>query len=121
MEQNITKYQAFIETARQGSFTRAARRLAYSQSGVSRMVNDLEQEWGIRLLERGKHGARLTPDGQRILPRIEQICSDQRLLQAEVDNITGMLTGSIRIGTFSSVATHWLPRAIKRFRDDYPA
>lgn len=120
MEQNIAKYQAFIETARQGSFTRAARRLAYSQSGVSRMVNDLEQEWGIRLLERGKHGARLTPDGQRILPRIEQICSDQRLLQAEVDNITGMLTGSIRIGTFSSVATHWLPRAIKRFRDDYP-
>ena len=60
MESSIQKYQALVETVRQGSFTAAAERLGYSQSGVSRMVGDLERGWGVTLLERGRGGVRLT-------------------------------------------------------------
>lgn len=44
METNIQKMQALLETVRTGSFTRAAESLSYSQSGVSRMVADLETD-----------------------------------------------------------------------------
>ena len=56
MDMNIQKYMAFVETVESGSFTRAAQKLDYSQSGISRMIHDLETEWGISLLERGHSG-----------------------------------------------------------------
>ncbi len=52
MDMNILKYMAFIKTVEYGSFTKAADILNYSQSGVSRMINDLEKEWSVTLLER---------------------------------------------------------------------
>ena len=47
MDMNIQKYIAFVKTVELGSFTKAAKVLNYSQSGISRMINDLEQEWGF--------------------------------------------------------------------------
>ena len=44
---NIQKYMAFVKTVEYGSFTRAAEILNYSQSGISRMINDLEKEWKV--------------------------------------------------------------------------
>ena len=44
MEMNILKYMAFLKTVETGSFTKAAELLNYSQSGVSRMISDLERE-----------------------------------------------------------------------------
>lgn len=56
METNIQKMQVLLETVRAGSFTRAAERLSYSQSGVSRMVADLEADWGFKVLDRSPRG-----------------------------------------------------------------
>ena len=41
MDRNLQKYMAFVKTAAYGSFTQAARKLNYSQSGISRMIGDL--------------------------------------------------------------------------------
>lgn len=120
MDMNILKYQAFIKTVEYGSFTKAAEVLKYSQSGISRMINDLEQEWGIILLERNRSGVRLTSDGIKVLPYAKKLCADYEKLQIYVDDIKGVQAGIIRIGTFSSVATHWLPNIIKAFQKDYP-
>ena len=49
MDMNILKYMAFLKAVEYGSFTRAAEALNYSQSGVSRMIHDLEKEWNITL------------------------------------------------------------------------
>ncbi len=117
---NIQKYQAFVKTVEYGSFTKAAEKLNYSQSGISRMINDLEQEWKVTLLERGKAGIKLTSDGTKLLPYAKNICNDFEKLQMQVDEINGLQSGLIRIGTFSSVATHWLPNIIKEFQKDYP-
>jgi len=120
MDMNIQKYLAFVKTVEYGSFTKAAERLNYSQSGISRMINDLEKEWKISLLERSRSGVRLTSDGLKLLPYAKSVCEEYGKLQAQVDEINGLQSGIIRIGTFSSVATHWLPNIIKRFQTDYP-
>jgi DNA-binding transcriptional LysR family regulator len=62
MEWNIIKYLAFVITVEYGSFTKAGEILNYSQSAISRMINDLENEWNITLLERSKAGVKLTSD-----------------------------------------------------------
>lgn len=120
MEMNLLKYMAFIKTVEYGSFTKAAELLNYSQSGISRMINDLEKEWGITLLERNRTGVKLTSDGMNLLPYVKSLCEEYQKLQMKVDDLHGVQTGMIRIGTFSSVATHWLPNIIKAFQKDYP-
>ncbi len=120
MDTNIQKYKALLKTLELGSFTKAADILSYSQSGVSRMIQDLETEWKVTLLERNKKGLTLTADGQSILPYVKHVCDAYDNLQMQVNAIHGLESGLIRIGTFSSVATHWLPNMIKAFQKDYP-
>ena len=120
VDATIQKYQALVETVRAGSISAAARRLSYSQSGVSRMIADLERDWGISLLERGRKGVRLTADGQQVMPFVEAVCEDQRRLRERVAEVVGAQTGLIVIGTFSSVATHLIPPAIERFTREHP-
>ncbi len=120
MDMNIAKHIAFVKTAEYGSFTKAAEILNYSQSGVSRMIADLEKEWKVTLLERSKTGVRLTSDGMKLLPFAKSVCAEYEKLQMQVDELNGLQSGLIRIGTFSSVATHWLPNIIKAFQQDYP-
>jgi DNA-binding transcriptional LysR family regulator len=120
MDINLQKYLSFIKVVEYGSFTKAAEILNYTQSGISRMISDLEKEWGVSLLERGKGGVRLTGDGIKILPYARQLCTDFDRLRTQVDEINGLKSGFIRIGTISSVTTHWLPNIIKVFQKDYP-
>ena len=111
MELNISKYMAFVAAVEYGSFT---------QSAVSRMIGDLESEWKISLFERNKSGVKLTSDGLKVFPYAKELCDKYRNLQMQVDELNGLQSGIIRIGTFSSVATHWLPNIIKAFQKDYP-
>ncbi len=120
MDVSIQKYLAFVKTVECGSFTKAADLLSYSQSGISRMIGDLEREWRVTLLERGRSGVRLTSEGVRLLPYAKRVCAEYEKLQSEVDEINGLKSGLIRIGTFSSVATHWLPNIIREFQKEYP-
>lgn len=117
---NIQKYLAFVKTVECGSFTKAAKIMGYSQSGISRMINDLETEWNISLLERGRSGGNLTSDGLKLLPYAKSVCTEYQNLQTQINELKGLQSGLIRIGTFSSVATHWLPRIIKEFQKKYP-
>ncbi len=120
MNMNLQKYLSFVKTAEYGSFTKAAEILNYTQSGISRMIADLEKEWGITLFERSKNGVKPTSDGMKLLPYAQNLCADFDKLKMQVDELNGLQSGLIRIGTFSSVATHWLPNIIKKFQKDYP-
>ncbi len=120
MDMNIQKFLAFVKTVEYGSFTGAAEVLHYSQSGISRMIADLEQKWRVVLLERGRSGVRLTSDGTKLLPFARRVCDEYEKLQMQVDELHGLESGLIRIGIFSSVATHWMPRIIREFQKDYP-
>ena len=120
MDINLQKLEALLAAVDTGSITAAGEKLSYSQSGVSRMIGDLEREWGVNLLERDKRGVRLTSDGERLIPRVRAVCQEYARLMTEVDDLHGLRTGKIRIGTFSSIATHYLPDILRAFRRDYP-
>lgn len=117
---SVSKYEALLRTAELGSLTRAAAELGITQSGVSHMIAALETELGFRLLRRGRGGAQLTPEGERVLPAIRGIVNHTEQLKQLASSIRGLDSGTVRIGAFTSVAVHWLPGMIKEFQADYP-
>lgn len=120
MDTNIQKYRALIEAVDQGSFSRAAEVLECSQPGISRMIADLERDWCVRLVERGRGGVSLTAEGKKILPYVRRVVEEDRELHSRIDDVNGLAVGTVRIGSFTSVATHWLPHVIARFQKDFP-
>ena len=118
--EDLQRYHAFIRAVELGSLMRAADDLGFSQSSVSRMVAALEAEWDVQLLERSRAGLTLTAAGEALLPYARELVAAQAGFAAAVDAIKGAQTGTVRIGTFSSVATHWLPQVIGTFLDEHP-
>lgn len=117
---DVQKLQAFIEAVDAGSIAAAGVRMGYSTSSISRMIADLEAGCGVRLLERGKHGVTLTPDGERLLKRARRVVAECDGFFDEAASITGLERGHVRIGTISSIATHILPAAMAAFRRAHP-
>lgn len=116
----ISRYGIFCRVVEQGSFTRAAEELGYSQSAVSQNVRALEQETGVTLLSRRKDGVQLTQDGQEFYPYIQSIYQAEQALERKRQETMGLQNSLIRIGTFTSVSRNLLPPMMKHFKEKYP-
>ena len=116
----ISRYGIFCKVVEQGSFTRAAEELGYSQSAVSQNVRALEQETGVTLLSRKKDGVQLTQDGREFYPYIQSIFQSEQALERKRQETMGLQNSLIRIGTFTSVSRNLLPPMMKRFKEKYP-
>ncbi len=116
----IGKYEVFLQVAEMGNLTHAAESLGYTQSAVSRIITDLEKEWDIQLLLRGRNGAKLTTAGTEILPQIRAVCNAQHELDERISQLHGLTCGTVRVGSFPSTSIHWLPKIIKTFQEQYP-
>jgi len=117
---SINKYEVFMKVVEQGSLTKAADLLGFTQSGVSHMIKSLEIELGFALLLRGRSGIKLTANGEQMLKPIREILNWNEQLKQVVASIHGLEAGTIRIGTFTSVSVNWLPGMIKQFQKEYP-
>ena len=118
MDQN--KYRVFLKTVELGSITRAAESLGYTQSAVSRVVAELEREWGLTLLTRGRLGVELTSEGAVMVPYLRAVCNAEKELEEQVAELHGLTRGTLRVGAFASVSIQWLPTIIKEFLTLYP-
>lgn len=112
---SILKYRAFLATVENQSLTKAAEQLGYTQPGVSHMLSSLEQELGFPLLLRTKSGITPTENAMQIQYYMRQIVSAENTLQEIAHNICGLESGSLRIGSFSSTSSKWLPAIISTF------
>jgi DNA-binding transcriptional LysR family regulator len=97
----------FSEVALQGSFTKAAKLLGLSKSGVSQQITKLEQELGVQLLKRNTRGLSVTTAGEKLLKRCE-------LLKGQVDNAFLELANTEQQakGKFSVIFPHPLEKNI---------
>ncbi|MDO3650630.1 LysR family transcriptional regulator [Nocardia mangyaensis] len=86
MDLDLATVRAFVRTAEELHFGRAAAALGLSQQAVSKRVARLESTLGVRLLERDHHGVRLTADGRRFLPGArETLAAAERAITGLVD------------------------------------
>ena len=73
------KVSALLTAIDRGSLTAAAAELGYTQSGLTHMMNSLEDELGVSLLIRSKGGVRLSPTGQELLPKLKGFADAARV------------------------------------------
>lgn len=116
----LNRYIALQKIIEFGSFTKAASSLGYTQSSISQMIASLEKELSIKLLTRSRYGVRLTIEGAELYPYIERLIFQYNSLREKSNEIKGLDTGIIRVGTVSSVTCHWMPQLIKGFKKLYP-
>lgn len=116
----LSQLRALVAVAEHGNFSEAALHLELSQSAVSHAIASLEDELGVLLLSRGRHGAHPTPIGERVISHARQVLQMLEVMVKEANLEKGLHGGSVRIACFRSVATHVLPAVIARFRSHFP-
>ena len=117
---NISRYKALLTAVDMGSLSGAAQKLGYTQSGLTHMMNALEDEFGFSILQRGHYGIKLTPAGERIIPRVRQLVMCEEALDNEVELVRSFGDNVLRIGAFSSMAGTWLPSIVEKFNIEFP-
>ncbi len=111
---------AFLAVAESGSFSTAAERLFLTQPAVSKRIAQLEQQLGTRLFDRVSRRVRLTEAGEALLPRARQVLLDLEDMGRAISNLTGTVSGTLRIGTSHHIGLHRLPPVLRRFSRQYP-
>ena len=110
-----------VDVVRAGSITSAASRLNYTTSAVSQQISKLETEAGQPLLERHARGVRLTEAGAALVRRAERIETQLLAASTELDDIAGLRSGTVRLGTFPTAGSSLVPPVVKLFKSRHPA
>ncbi len=114
------KISALLLAVEKGSLTSAAAELGYTQSGLTHMMNALEQELGMNLLVRSKNGVRLSPAGEALKPKMQALLASAQALEDEAAQLRQRSSSTLRLGAYSSVASRWLPAILAFFRNADP-
>lgn len=118
---SLKQLRYFDALARLGHFGRAADHCAVTQPALSMQIQDLEQELGLKLVERRRGGIRLTGPGREIARRAAQILAGVRDLKDHAQHLAEGLSGTLQLGVIPSVAPYLLPRFLPKLRETYPS
>jgi DNA-binding transcriptional LysR family regulator len=120
----LRELAAFVEVARQMSFSQAAARLGYVQSTVSAQLRSLEVDLGVQLIDRLGRSIALTTAGEALLPYAERLLdlAAEAHAAATQSSATGEpLNGTVRVSAPESLLTYRLPHVLRRLRSEHPA
>lgn len=110
------KLEILMTAADLGSFTKASEIVGYTQSGLTHMMDALEREVGFPLLQRSHNGIQLTEQGAQLMPAIREFLQANANLENQIRAIAEKKTEVIRIAAYASIAMHWMPEILYRFR-----
>lgn len=110
------KLEILMTAADLGSFTKASEVVGYTQSGLTHMMDALEKEVGFPLLQRNHNGISLTEQGLQLMPAIREFLKANANLENQMKNIAEQKSEVIRIAAYASIAMHWMPELLYRFK-----
>jgi DNA-binding transcriptional LysR family regulator len=117
---DLRQLEIFVKVAELGSFSKAAEALFLTQPTVSEHIRALEDEFGLRLLDRLGRGATATRSGQLLLSYATRILALSREARQAMDGFQGRMSGDLAIGASTIPGEYVLPPVIGRFKDKYP-
>ena len=116
---NLRFLETFVWLAKLRNFRMTAEKLHTTQAAVSSRIATLEQDFGVRLFDRGGRDVTLTQDGTKVLIYAERILKLAHEMQREVSDRES-ISGTVRIGVIEAIVHSWLPHLIERIRQDFP-
>jgi len=117
---DLRQLEIFVKVAEFGSFSRAAEALYLTQPTVSEHIRTLEDEVGVRLLDRLGRGAAVTRGGQLLLSYATRMLALQREARQAMDGFQGRMSGELLAGASTIPGEYVLPAMIGRFKEKYP-
>lgn len=119
--ETLRAMQMFVETVEQGSFAAAARSLDVGNSAVSKQVSRLEEELGVRLLQRTTRSLSLTPEGEYYLEECQEILERVDAARDTVSALADQTRGILCISAPPTFGQLWLSSILCQFREAYPS
>lgn len=114
----LSRIRTFIKVVESGSFSAAARHVS-SISSVTRQIKSLEDELGVRLIQRSTRSLSLTEPGRRFYERVTAIAHDLHNAKSEAqsfqDTVKGVLRVSLRVTAGPTIIVPALPRLLSRY------
>ena len=117
---DLRQLEIFAKVAELGSFSKAAEALHLTQPTVSEHIRALEDELGVRLLDRLRRGAAVAPAGQLLLTYAGRILALQREARQAMGGFQGKMAGDLVVGASTIPGEYVLPGLLGRFKDKYP-
>jgi LysR family hydrogen peroxide-inducible transcriptional activator len=116
----LRQLQYLVAIEETGSFSGAARQTHVSQPSLSNQIMDMEAVLGVKLVERGRGGAPLTPIGMDLTARARIILRDMDAFKTLARDAGQTFSGKIRLGTLPSIGPYLLPLAMRNLHKSYP-
>ena len=117
---DVKRLRVLHEVAKRGSFSAAADALSYTQSAVSQQIAALERETETVLVERNARGIRLTDAGEALVRHADAILTRLTDAEAELEAIAGLRGGRVRLASFATAGSTFVPHAIATFHERHP-
>ena len=118
---NIDHLKTFQEVVRLGSFSEVAKKLDISQPAVSFQIQRLEQELGIRLIDRSQRAIKLTSAGRRILHFAESVEIEREQLRHDLEQMREDISGDLLIAASTIPGEYLLPPLLAKYKKQYPS
>lgn len=119
MNLSFRQMRAFSAVARAGSFTAAGRQISLTQSAVSMLVQQLEEELGVLLFNRGA-AVTLTEAGQQLLPLARRILDDLNMVVEGASDLRSLRTGMLRLVVPQMLGCTWIAEVLGGFAAAHP-
>jgi DNA-binding transcriptional LysR family regulator len=117
---DLGRLRALRELAVRKTMAAVAEALLVSPSAVSQQISLLEQEVGIKLIERRGRGVELTVAGQNLVRRADRIFSEIESARADIAELKQVIAGELRVAAFPSVAAAVIPGTIRALSTEHP-
>ncbi len=119
---NITlrQIEAFVAVAQLEGFTRAAERVHLTQSAISVLIRELEEQLGVRLFDRTTRAVQLTEAGKQFFPFAEKAMAELEIALQTTQGLLAKKHGRLVLAAPPLIAAHLLPRLIAEFQGLYP-
>ncbi len=116
----IRQLEAFHAVLQTGSATRAAELLRISQPSVSKLLQELEAETGVRLFERVRKRLFPTPEARRLAQEVDDLFRKLSRIEHVANEMRAKGVGQLRIASLPALGFGLIPRVLARFRHDQP-
>lgn len=116
----LNQLQCFIAVLEEGGFKRATARLGITQPALSYQIKRLEEELGVQVFRRGPGGITPTEAGRVLLDHAHNVMATVREAHQAVRELSGGVSGEIRVGALKCVGTYFLPRVLWEVRARHP-
>ncbi|MEH6651308.1 MAG: LysR substrate-binding domain-containing protein [Motiliproteus sp.] len=117
---DIRRLRYLCQLAESGNYTQAAQRLGIAQSALSMAIKKLEEEVGLKLINRAERQMTLTTDGQVLFKHAGLILEAVHEAEREIQELKGIESGVVNFGATSMISSYYLPKVLAAFKQRYP-